>query len=190
MRRSSVASGGRGLTSSRTVVPSPGRDSIVSSPPTSRARSRIPAIPRPRSDSSKAKPRPSSATVELDPVRRGQQRHVDPLRAAVAGRVRERLLGDAVDDELNVAVEVGEVAIARSSVASIPRAATCSTWPAMAAARPRSSSAVGRSWRASESSSRIAWLASAFVSPAPPQARAAPPRAAPRVAAAGRSATG
>ena len=41
---------------------------------------------------------------------------------------------------------------------------TCSTWPAIAAARPRSSRAVGRSWRASESSSRIAWLASALVS--------------------------
>ena len=44
------------------------------------------------------------------------------------------------------------------------RGPSCSTWPAIAAARPRSSSAVGRSWRASESSSRIAWLASALVS--------------------------
>ena len=41
---------------------------------------------------------------------------------------------------------------------------SCSTCPPIAAARPRSSSAVGRSWRASESSSRIAWLASALVS--------------------------
>ena len=48
--------------------------------------------------------------------------------------------------------------------ASISPRPSCSTWPAIAAARPRSSSAVGRSWRASESSSRIAWLASALVS--------------------------
>ena len=38
------------------------------------------------------------------------------------------------------------------------------TWPASAALRPRSSSAVGRSWRASIRSSSIAWLASALVS--------------------------
>ena len=44
---------------------------IVSSPPISSARSRIPAIPRPRSDSSKAKPRPSSATSQLDAVSAG-----------------------------------------------------------------------------------------------------------------------
>ena len=51
----------------------------------------------------------------------------------------------------------------RTSASISPRP-ICSTWPAIAAARPRSSSAVGRSWRASESSSRIAWLASALVS--------------------------
>ena len=96
------------------------------------------------------------------PVRR--RRTSIRLGAAVAGGVGERLLGDPVDDQLDVVVEVGEVARRRRARASSPGRASCSTWPAIAAARPRSSSAVGRSWRASESSSRIAWLASALVS--------------------------
>ncbi len=38
------------------------------------------------------------------------QAHRDAAGTAVAGRVGERLLGDSVDDQLGVVVEVGEVA--------------------------------------------------------------------------------
>src|SRR5262249_19017019 len=74
----------------RTVVPAPGRDSIVSSPPTSSARSRMPAIPRPRWDSSKAKPRPSSETVSSTPPSGSRRsaasaRPAPEWRAAVGG---------------------------------------------------------------------------------------------------------
>ena len=69
-------------------------------------------MPRPRSDSSKAKPRPSSATSSsTPPSSRRAQRHLDPAGAAVAGGVGERLLGDPVDDQLGVVAEVGEVAL-------------------------------------------------------------------------------
>ncbi len=51
--------------------------------------------------------------VELDPARRAAQGYRDPLRPAMAGGVAQRLLGDAVDDELHVVVEVGEVADGR-----------------------------------------------------------------------------
>src|SRR6185312_10861349 len=68
-------------TNSRTVVPAPGRDSIVSSPPTRSVRSRIPAMPSPRWDSSKAKPRPSSATRSSTPPS-GWRRSATPTRSA------------------------------------------------------------------------------------------------------------
>ncbi len=93
-------------------MPWPGRDSIVSSPPTSSARSRMPPIPRPRSDSSKAKPRPSSATSSSTPPSASRRSRTSiRLGAAVAGGVGERLLGDPVDDQLGVVAEVGEVAL-------------------------------------------------------------------------------
>ena len=51
-----------------TRVPTPGRDSTSTSPPTSSARSRIPAIPSPRAAWSKVKPRPVVADRQLDPI--------------------------------------------------------------------------------------------------------------------------
>ena len=147
------------------MVPRPGRDSIVSSPPTSSARSRIPAIPRPRSDSSKAKPRPSSATSSVDAAvrraaaaapRSGRRRCGGRRWRAPPGRPGRRPAGRRRRGRRSRP--------RRRTRPRSRRAPSCSTWPAIAAARPRSSSAVGRSWRARESSSRIAWLASALVS--------------------------
>ena len=87
------------------------------------------------------------------------------LGAGVPGGVRERLLRDPVEDELDLVGEVGEVAAAPRSWSRSPLwRSSSSTWPASAALSPRSSSAVGRSWRASVRSSSIAWLASALVS--------------------------
>ena len=49
--------------------------------------------------------------LELDAVVEPQQPDLDRLGLAVSHRVRERLLGDAIDDELHVVVEAGEVAL-------------------------------------------------------------------------------
>ena len=125
-----------------------------------------------------------------DSARVASQPHLDPSGAAVAGGVGERLLGDPVDDQLGVVAELGEVAVGRELGLDLAPAPSCSTWPAIAAARPRSSSAVGRSWRASESSSRIAWLASALVSASSASSSGGAASRLPRAAAAARSATG
>ena len=49
--------------------------------------------------------------LELDPVGGAAQGDIDAPRLAVAGGVGQRLLGDPVEDELRVVVEVGEVAL-------------------------------------------------------------------------------
>ena len=129
---------------------------------------------------------------ELDLPVASRRGDADVLGARVAGGVRERLLRDPVDDELHVARAAPRGRPRpRSSASMPPWRPSSSTWPASAAFSPRSSSAVGRSWRASVSSSCIAWLASAFgLGELARRAPAAPSRAPPRAAAAGRSATG
>ncbi len=122
----------------------------------------------------------------LSPSRRSCTRTARALR--VLGGVRERFLRDAVGDELHVRRQVRQLARRpRTRPRSPLRRPSSSTRPASAAFRPRSSRAVGRSWRASVSSSSIAWLASALVSASSWRelgGRLA--RAAPRAAAAGR----
>ena len=97
--------------------------------------------------------------------RRRGATHPHVLGSRMADGVRERLLGDPVDDQLRVAGQVSELAgRPRSSSRGSPGRSSSRTWPASAALSPRSSSAVGRSWRASVSSSCIARLASPRIS--------------------------
>ena len=87
---------------SRTSVPWSGRDRIESRPPTSRARSRMPAIPAVPPGSCAGIPLPSSATrrVSVSASASSDTRRRAGVR--VAEGVGEALLGDPVDDELDV----------------------------------------------------------------------------------------
>ena len=90
-----------------------------------------PRCPSPPSDSSKAKPRPSSPTSQLDAAIFPALRSAPRCASAPAWRAAldERLLGDPVDDQLGVVAEVGEVALGdRTPPRSRPRP-SCSTWP-------------------------------------------------------------
>ena len=84
-------------TSSVTVVPSPGRETTASDPPSARARSSIDVSPSRRERTPGAagsKPTPSSATVSVSRPSRGCEAQLDPLRIGVPQRVVQRLLGD------------------------------------------------------------------------------------------------
>ena len=86
-------------TSSRTVVPAPGRDVMASRPPRAVARSSIDVSPsrRPRTAAAPASnPAPSSATVSTSRPA-GAELHLDPPGGGVAERVLQRLLGDPED---------------------------------------------------------------------------------------------
>ena len=163
-----------------------GRGADASWPPTSSARSRMPDRPRPPSAGAAAG-RVEAAAVVGDPQHGApdeRQLDVDAARRPRAGRCWTGLLGDAVDHELLLVGERRERPVARERradagpLARSPRPA----WRS-AATRPWSSSAVGRSWRASRSSSSIAWLASPLVS----AARRAAPAGASRDVASSRS---
>ena len=116
---------------------------------------------------------PSGALVESAAVvAHAQQRAPDErqldvhaARAGVLGDVGEALLRHAEDHELLLVGQRRERArgggSARACRCAAPKSETCD---ASAAISPWSSSAVGRSWRASASSSSIAWLTSSWVS--------------------------
>ena len=161
-----VSARSSGTVSRRPRVPTPGATPPPSSPPDQQrplAHAGDPEAPRRlvEGEAATRRRRPSSSTPSPSRARWTSTRSAP----RVLGGVRQRLLGDPVDDELHVRRQPGEVAARPRSVASTCRGGRArSTWPASAAFRPRSSSAVGRSWRASMRSSSIAWLASAFVS--------------------------
>ena len=190
--RRSVAARSTGApagTSSLTVVPLPGRESISSVPPTSSARSRMPDRPRPLPSSANAKPDAVVGDLQRGRASRSGSRLTSMrVGARVAGGVHERLLRDPVDHHLRrrgTARRGG--GRPRSCARAGPRRSKSRTCVRSAATRPWSSSAVGRSWRARSSSSPIAWSASCFVSASwACSSRRARPGPRPRCAAAAR----
>ena len=111
-----------------------------------------------------SKPPPSSRTrSSVRPT--NESSTSTPRGAGVLGDVGEALLRDAEDHELLLVGERRERrrggGSARCMPVRWPKSLTCE---ASAATRPWSSSAVGRSWRASASSSSIACATSSWVS--------------------------
>jgi hypothetical protein len=141
-----------------TVVPPPGAERTSSSPPARRARSAIPLSPEPRARAVTVRAARERRGVEARPVVADAQLEALPVRleldghgggAGVAADVRERLLEDPVDGRLHVLGESVRVALELRLTWTPVRAEKRLSCVSTAGTRPWSSSAVGRSWRAS-----------------------------------------
>ncbi len=146
------------------VVPSPGAENTFNRPPTSSARSRMPDTPRrPPEPFLAAKPQPSSRTRSV--VRPTLELDAHGAGPRVLDDVGQRLLRHAVQHELLFVGELGRLAVAVKVVRMPVRSPKFDDLSRKCAGtRPWSSSAVGRSVRASVSSSSIAWVARVWIS--------------------------
>ena len=172
-----------GRSTARTSKPPPSRGPASSVPPCSATRSRMPSRPWPRPSPSRPAPRPSSRTTSSTRVVAVAQHDVDARhRAGVLEHVGERLLGDAVERQVDRARQRPRAALARTAARAARRGRPASTSASSCAVarlrarvprRPRSA-------RSTPSSRRIWPSASRPVSPIVRSAAAACRRAAAR----------